>query len=170
MLKLSLGGQKILKSIHIILVCTWIGAGVSMIILGFAKEHIINGDELYAFNACIKFIDDFIVIPAAIGTLLTGLLFSWLTNWGFFKFNWVVVKWVATVAQILFGTFFLGPWTNGSTAIADAERLQALQNPTYLYFSQMNQYFGVLQVSLLIAVVFVSVFKPWGKNTKKINF
>jgi len=39
-----------------------------------------------------------------------------------------------------------------------------------LYFSQMNQYFGVLQVSLLIAVVFVSVFKPWGKNTKKINF
>ncbi|MTI84851.1 MAG: DUF2269 family protein [Firmicutes bacterium] len=165
--KLSSGGQKALKSIHIFLVCAWIGAGVSMIVLGFAKEHITNGDELYAFNASIKFIDDFVVIPAAIGTLLTGLLFSWLTNWGFFKFNWIIVKWVATVAQILFGTFFLGPWVNGSTTIADAERLQALQNQTYLYFSQMNKYFGILQVSLLVVVVFISVFKPWGKSRKK---
>lgn len=162
--KLGLRGQKTLKFVHIFLVCAWIGAGLSMLVLGFTKNSLTNGDELYAFNICIKFIDDYIIIPAAMGTLVTGLLYSWLTRWGFFKFNWLIVKWVVTVAQILFGTFFLGPWVNGSVAIANTERLQALQNPVYLHFSQMNKYFGSLQVSLLAVLVLISVFKPWGKR------
>jgi len=46
--------------------------------------------------------------------------------------------------------------------------VQALQDATYLYYSQMNQYFGILQVSLLVVVVFISVLKPWGKR-ERIN-
>ncbi len=116
------------------------------------------------FNASIKLLDDFVVIPAAFGSLITGLLYSLLTDWGFFKFNWMVVKWVVTVASIIFGTFWLGPWVNGATAISDVERLLSLQNPVYLYSRQMNSYFGSLQMLILITLVFVSVFKPWGKR------
>lgn len=165
--ELSLNGKRIVKCIHIFFVCTWIGAGISMLLLGFAKEHITNGDELYAINYSMKIIDDYIVIPSAFGTLITGLFFSWFTQWGFFKFYWIIVKWITIIAQILFGSFFLGPWLNGAEAIADAERIQALQNQTYLYFSQMNIYFGILQVLLLVLVVFVSVYKPWGKRQLK---
>lgn len=32
------------------------------------------------------------VVPAAWLSLLTGLLESWLTTWGFFKYRWVIVK------------------------------------------------------------------------------
>ncbi len=164
MKQLSSKGRSWLKGLHIFLVCAWIGAGISMVLLGFAKQQITNGDELYAVNAAIKLIDDFIVIPSAMGTLLTGLLFSLFTNWGFTKFYWVIFKWLMTIAQILFGTFFLGPWVNGATSIADIQRVEALKNASYLYFSQMNQYFGFLQVALLVVVVFVSVLKPWGKR------
>jgi len=115
----------------------------------------------------MKVIDDFIVIPSAFGTLITGLLFSWFTPWGFFKFKWITVKWIVIVIQILLGSFCLGPWLNGAVAIADAERINALQNQTYLYLSQMNQYFGMLQMVLLVLVVFVSVYKPWGKRKTK---
>jgi uncharacterized membrane protein len=166
MIKLSLKGRAWLKGLHIFLVCAWIGAGISMLLLGFAKQQITNGDELYAVNAAIKLIDDYIVIPAAMGTLLTGLMFSLFTNWGFIKFNWLIFKWFMTIAQILFGTFFLGPWVNGATNIADVQRIEALKDVTYLHFSQMNQYFGLLQVALLVVVVFVSVLKPWGKRNK----
>ena len=77
-----------------------------MMLIGLLKGHVPNGDELYAFNAAIKLLDDFIIIPAAMGSLITGILLCWLTNWGFFKFNWIIFKLISTIAQILFGTFF----------------------------------------------------------------
>ena len=137
-----------------------------MMLLAFVKGYTPQGDELYAVNACIKLLDDYIIIPSAFGCLITGLLICWLTNWGFIKFNWVIVKWVATVAQIIFGTFWLGPWTNNATAIADADRINALHNAIYLYDRHMNNIWGSVQVAFLVVLVFISVFKPWGKRGK----
>lgn len=167
MKKLSLKGRAWLKGFHIFFCCAWVGTALSMLLLGFVKGQTPNGDELYAFNASIKLLDDFIIIPAALGSLVTGLLICWLTNWGFFKFKWIVFKLISTIAQILFGTFWLGPWTNGATAISGAERAMALQNHTYAYFREMGNLFGSLQALLLIIVVFISVLKPWGKKQKE---
>lgn len=165
-MKLGLKGKAWLKGFHILVSGIWVGAGICLLLLGFLKGHTPNGDELYAFNLAMKIIDDYIIIPSAMASLITGLLICWLTQWGFFKFNWIILKWVLTVAQILFGTFFLGPWTNGATAIANTERALALQNSTYLYFREMNSFYGSIQVALLIVMVFISVFKPWGKRGK----
>ncbi len=167
MAKIGLRGKQWLKGFHILFICAWVGTGISMLLIGFVKARVPNGDELYAFNVAIKLLDEFIIIPAAFGSLITGILLCWLTNWGFFKFNWIIFKWISTIVQILFGTFFLGPWTNGATAIAGAERALALQNTTYLYFKQMNNCFGAVQMILLIAVIFISVLKPWGKRDKQ---
>lgn len=164
MKKLGLKGKSWLKGFHIFFACAWVGAGISMLLLSLLDGHIQNGDELYAVNASIQLLDYYIIIPAALGSLITGLLISLFTNWGFFKFNWVIFKWVATVAQIIFGTFWLGPWTDGATAIADLERGLALQNTTYLYDKQMSAVFGSIQVLLLIAQVLISAYKPWGKR------
>lgn len=95
-------------------VCAWVGTGLSMMLIGLLKGHVPNGDEIYAFNAAIKLLDDFLIIPAAMGSLITGILLCWLTNWGFFKFNWIIFKLISTIAQILFGTFFgsLDQWSD----------------------------------------------------------
>lgn len=164
MIKLGLKGKSWVKGFHIFFSCAWIGTGVSMLLISLIKGCATNGDELYAYNASIKLLDDYIIIPAAFGSLITGLLFSLFTNWGFFKFKWVIFKWVATVAQILFGTFWLGPWTNEATAISYTERALALQNAAYLYDRRMALYFGIAQILLLVIQVFISVFKPWGKR------
>lgn len=164
MKKLGIKGRSWLKGFHIFFACAWVGTGISMMLLSLIDGHIQSGDEIYAVNASIKLLDDYIIIPAAFGSLITGLLISLYTNWGFFKFNWVIFKWVATLAQIIFGTFWLGPWTNSATAIADLERGLALQNNTYLYDKQMGAIFGGIQVLLLIAQVLISAYKPWGKR------
>lgn len=166
MIKLGLKGRSWLKSLHIALASIWLGTGVSMLIIGLVKGSTPNGDELYAVNATIKLLDDYIIIPSAIGTLLTGALISWWTNWGFVKYKWVIVKWAVGLAQMLFGTLFLGPWTNGATAIVKAERAMALHNNLYLYYREMNLYCGSIQLALLIVLVFISVIKPWGKRIK----
>ncbi len=164
MKKLSQSGRSILISFHIIFAGWWMGAAVSMILLNFLSGNIINGDELYATNTAIKHIDDLIIIPAALGSLLTGFFICLLTKWGFFLHRWIIVKWVVTVSAILFGTFFLGPWVNGFTAISDTLRIEALADPSYISSKTFNIIFGIVQSVTILFLVFVSVIKPWKKK------
>ena len=135
-----------------------------MVLLTLAKRQPVSGDEIYAINASLKILDDYVIIPAALGSLFTGFLFSCFTNWGFFKFDWITVKWIFTVAQILFGTFFLGPWTNTAVDVSYTERLFSLDNSVYLHCKLMLSIFGPLQAAVLIIMIFISVLKPWGSK------
>ncbi|WP_235919477.1 hypothetical protein [Heliomicrobium undosum] len=136
-----------------------------MAMLDFIRgDIVVSGDALYAVNASMKIIDDYIVIPSAIGCLVTGLFFSWLTNWGFTKFYWVIVKWVLTVVAILFGTFFIGPWLNELVEISRIERILALQNAVYLSHFQSHALSSLVQIASMIFMIVISVLKPWGKR------
>jgi len=133
-----------------------------MVLLTLVKRQPVSGDDIYAIAASLKILDDYVIIPAALGSLITGLLFSCFTNWGFFKYDWITVKWIITIATILFGTFFLGPWNDTAVAISYTERLFSLDNSVYLRCKLMLSIFGVLQAAVLIVTVFISVIKPWG--------
>lgn len=155
-----------LVSFHVFFAGTWIGAGICLLVLIFSNNAS-GGDMLHGFNLASKIVDDFVIIPAAIGSLLSGLFISLLTNWGFFRFKWVTIKWILTVGSILFGTFFLGPWLNGMEALSTTEGFQIAQSETYQHSLQMIKSFGNLQVASLIFMVFISVLKPWGKWKKQ---
>lgn len=107
------------------------------------------------------------VIPAANLTLLTGFLICWLTIWGFFKFYWVITKLVMTVSLITFGTIWLGPWTNAVTAISDTERLQALNNPLFMFDTKALIIGSSIQIFSLIFIFIISFEKPWGRRDIK---
>jgi len=136
-----------------------------MVLLTLVKRQAVSGDDIYAIDASLKLLDDYVIIPAAFGSLITGFLFSCFTNWGFFKYDWVTVKWIITVATILFGAFFLGPWNNTTVAISYTERLFSLDNSVYLRCKLMLSIFGVLQAAVLIIMIFISVLKPWGDKS-----
>ncbi|MDJ0516314.1 MAG: hypothetical protein QNJ74_08665, partial [Trichodesmium sp. MO_231.B1] len=126
-----------------------------------------NGDELYGINSIVKLLDDWVVIPAANITLLTGALLCWLTIWGFFKFYWVITKWILTSTLIISGTLWLGPWTNAMTSISDAERLQALNNPLFMFDTKGIVIGGSIQILSLIFIFIISFLKPWGRRDIK---
>ncbi len=102
-----------------------------------------------------------VVIPGAIGCLLTGLIYSLFSNWGFFRHRWLTFKWIFTVSAILFGTFFLGPWETAMMDISGRIGIASLHDTEYLWNQRMNLLFGSLQVTLLFATLFISIFKPW---------
>ena len=151
-----------LKVLHLICVSCWIGGAVSLLLLYFLKSDIDDGAVLYGISQAIHHVDrKVVVIPGAIGCLLTGLAFSTLSNWGFVKQRWIVVKWIITVSAILFGTFFLGPWETAMMKISGELGLAALGDQEYLYNQRMNLWFGSLQCATLLVAVWISVFKPW---------
>lgn len=160
MKKLGPNGMRWLKTVHLFLVTMWVGGGISIVLLFFLSSPS-GGDELYASWASMKIVDDFVIIPGAMGNLLIGLLYGLFTNRGFFKHRWLTAKWVLTVVQILFGTFCLGPWLNANTAIAFAERAAAPENPVFLHNREMVAFWGVVQVAFLVVMVWISVFRPW---------
>jgi len=168
MVKLGPTGMKWLKGLHLFTVACWVGGGVSLILLYFLKDGVADGGELYGMNQAIHFVDiKVVVIPGAFGCLITGFLYSLFTKWGFFKQGWMIYKWVLTVAAILFGTFYLGPWETRMMQISGELGAAALTDPAYLHNQSMNVIYGALQVALLIVTVFISVFKPWKNIGKK---
>ena len=162
MKKFGPGGNKILKMVHIFFITLWVGGGFALMLVYYISSPK-GGDELYATYAAMKIIDDFIIIPGANGNLLIGFVYGIWTRWGFFKYCWVTVKWIMTLLQILFGTFFLGPWLNNNTAMVDVKRISALQNPDFIHNSTMTGIWGPVQVALLLVMIIISVQKPWRK-------
>lgn len=164
MKKLSVKPKNWLVSLHVVSGGLWFGAAFCLVGSAIAKGNTSNGDELYAINSVLKFIDDWVIIPTAMLSLLTGGLLSWLTIWGFTKHYWVIVKWVATVTLITTGTIWLGPWLNAMTAISDTQRLQALHNPLYVLDQQRVIIGGLIQTGSLLFLIVISVLKPWGRR------
>ncbi len=160
--KLKAKGLKWLKSFHLIAVSCWIGGGVSLLLLYFLKNGVADGGVLYGINKSIHHVDmAVIVIPGAFGCLITGLIYSAFSNWGFFKHAWLIFKWIVTVTAILFGTFFLGPWETTMMEISGKLGMSSLSDPAYLFNEKMNLIFGAIQVLVLMITVFISIFKPW---------
>ncbi|MDH6310455.1 putative membrane protein [Dysgonomonas sp. PFB1-18] len=166
MKKLSPQGVKILKMFHLFFAILWIGGGLALVILFFSVNPA-NGDELYMKSRIIQIIDDFLIIPGAMASLLIGIIYGIWTNWGFFKHKWLIVKWIMTILQILFGTFVLGPWVNENVEIASALRDAAMDDATLLHNVKMSQIWGTVQVAILvITFIVVSVQKPWRPKKK----
>ncbi len=170
MQKLSANGVRWLKGLHLLAVACWVGGAISLISLSFLKAGITDGRVLYGINQSLHHVDmSIVVVPGAIGSLLTGLAYSLLTNWGFFKHNWLTFKWIVTVTAIVFGTFFLGPWESAMMEISGTLGIASLDDAAYLYNQKMNLWFGTLQVLVLTMTIFVSIFKPWKISEKNIK-
>lgn len=167
MKKLDVKAKNWLLSFHVAFGGIWLGTALCIVAIAIIKRNLPDKDALYGINLMLKFMDDWVIIPSAMLSLLTGGLLCWLTIWGFTKHYWVIVKWVATMTLIATGTIWLGPWLNRMAAISQAQRLQALQNPAYLFAQQGVIIGGLLQTTCLLIIVAISVLKPWGRRFAK---
>jgi len=165
MVKLKARGVRWLKGMHLITVACWVGGAVALMMLYFVKGDVTDGRVLYGINRSIHHVDmAVVVIPGAFGCLLTGLLYATFSHWGFFRHPWLIFKWIVTIAAILFGTFFLGPWETAMMEISGTPGIAVLTDEAYRYNERMNLIFGGIQCLVLLCTVFVSVFKPWRRK------
>jgi len=163
--KIGAKGLRWLKGFHLLAVSCWIGGAVALILLYVLKDDVTNGGVLYGINQSIHHVDmAVVVIPGAFGCLLTGLIYSIFSNWGFFRHNWLIYKWIVTVTAIIFGTFWLGPWETRMMELSGTLGSSALGDKAYLYNQRMNLIFGGIQCLVLMITVFISIFKPWKKK------
>lgn len=165
--KLNINQKNWLLSAHISFAALWTGAVLSMFLLSLRNTNSINSDVLHSLDSAITLLDDWIVIPSAVGSVVTATFLCWGTNYGFTKFYWVITKWILTTGLVIFGTFWLFPWGNVAAKLSGQQGLQALSNPIYKFDAKGVLAGTIIQVIFLFVIIVISVLKPWGRKQMK---
>lgn len=163
MKKLNSTGVKVLKTCHLVFVMMWVVGVMAMALVSLIRPA--TGDELFMTLHISRFIDDFLVIPGAILTVITAIIYGAFTNWGFFKHKWIIVKWIGSILIIIVGTFYFSPILDDCLLIADKMRDAALRNSEVIEGIHITSAGAFVQSALLVVLIVISVFKPW--KTKK---
>lgn len=146
------------KSIHVFFASAWFGSVLTVILIYLFSHQTQSLETLKHNSGLMEKIDVFVIIPSSLLCYLSGLLISWKTNWGFFKYKWVLAKFIIGTALILFGIFFLGPWIMESNQVSDFEILKSIQNKLGVSM--------IVQALVISITLLISTTKPWGKIQK----
>lgn len=158
-----LGARRALKSVHVAIAGAWLGAAVILTALQVPGPETV-GDGLVGLTYASTAIDDFVIIPSALAVLLSGVFYGLRTSWGFVRFDWVIVKWLATLLFVAFGALFLGPWIDAMHEQVRTMGTAAWSTEGYQTARLKVLVGGGVQTLALGGLVFVSVFKPWGRR------
>jgi hypothetical protein len=161
-----------LVSGHVVIAAVWFGTALTMVAIALYASHLysipsVSGDSLYTLQAILAYLNDYLLMPAATLSILSGTALCALTVWGFFKHYWVIAKWVGTVTIITVVSGWVGPWVYAATAIAETDRLQALENPLFRFDQQAAMIGGGLEILALLGLILISFLKPWGRRPVK---
>ncbi len=159
--------KKLIKAAHVLSACLWLGASASVVVLQCLRGWSDNSLQLANLNWDLGLLDFMLIIPGAVGSLLTGFLICKTTSWHFFRYRWVIAKWACGLTGILVGGLLLGPWqielVNLSGELNNSPTAGSPYDSIRLPFTVI----GFLQVYLLITMIAISVLKPWGKRLVK---
>lgn len=164
-MKLNSKDIKILKVLHLLFVMIWIVGILGMWVLSLLTPD--SGDELFMLLTGILWIDHTLTIPGAICTVITGIVYGGCTNWGFFKYRWITVKWIVSIIVILVGTFWFHPSSLHVLEIIEGGREAALESTEVLSTMSQTKSLSWIQAIALVILVAISVFKPWKDTMKK---
>lgn len=159
---ITANAQRILKILHILAVCFWVGGSLSELLLCFASNTAQSGEEFFGTLRGSRFVSVYVVVYlGAFGSFFTGLAYSLCTNRGFFRHKWIIFKWGSTIGLMLLGGFYLGPWAVKMLESAQSLGLEAYTDAAYMALSDRHMIGQAAHMAVLFLLIVISVFKPW---------
>ena len=163
-MRLKMNQRNWLLSLHIATGGLWFGTALCSVALALSIVLLEPEEAIHGINLARNILGQYIIMPAAVCSVITGVLLCGFTHWGFFKHDWVMAKQLVTLLLIVLGSVWLGPMTKEMTVLSAAGRSQVLQSPDYLTLQTTVTLVGALQTLALLTVIIVSTLKPWGKR------
>ena len=148
-------GYLSLKAAHAVLGAAWVGSTVAGL---FVLTVVMNESTVVGATAALRLIDLLLYIPLNVLTLLTGVLFSVRTHWGFVTHGWVTVKYVINLTVILLAGVVLAP----AMVVLDeltrrhgsaAWRMPAFQQARWLFVGMMTFFLALLVIASILPIV-----------------
>lgn len=151
--------HKLLLTTHVTFSVSWFGAVavfLALSITGFTSQ---NPQIVRAMYIAMGLSTWFVILPACIGALLSGLVQSLSTPWGLFRYYWIAVKLILTILSTLVLLLHMQPISYlaevaSTTSLSDTDlralRIQLIADAAAALF-------------VLLIIITVSIYKPWGK-------
>jgi hypothetical protein len=167
MKKIGITPKKWLLTLHSLFAAIMFGVTITFLILSIAATVTTDEGVLKALYMSMHLLAQTSDRASTIGTVVTGVLLSLLTHWGFFKYYWIIVKELLTILSIGLGLVGIYFWSLKAVTITTVQGMESLQNPEFLV-NRTYLFIGIsLQIISLIAMYILSIFKPWGKREMK---
>lgn len=161
MKKLSMTYKKWLIIAHIVFISVFTGTVVVNLLLSFAAANANDIEAQRTAFISLQAISDLkIIYFVAIGSLISGLILSIFTQWGMFKYYWIVFKELIFTALIVLQMLGNRVWIKEADLIIRDDGYDALSlagSGHHLALGYVAQFAG------LALMIGLSVFKPWGK-------
>lgn len=157
-------GIKILKFLHIFSAASWMGAAVSLVVVTLYTARSLQTPHAVATMGKIMMdVDNLVIIPMALANVFSGMLLA-LCSGHNFRLPWVLAKGAGGTWALVVGWFLVTPRVRGVAELT----AEAAQNGTAMnaltLFAPSYYVLGSLQFLLLISMLGLSVFKPWGRE------
>src|SRR5262249_54476304 len=91
------GIRKLTLTVHLTASVGWIGAVVAFLALVIAAMTCPDAQTLHTAWIAMGLIVQFVIVPLALASLLTGLVISLGTKWGLFRHYWVLISLALTI-------------------------------------------------------------------------
>jgi len=164
-MKMTSRQYKFLLICHITFSVGWLGSVAVFIALGVTGIASKNVELARASYLVMDVTSLYVIVPFCLGALLTGLIQALGTKWGLFRHYWIVVKLILTVASTALLLMHLKPIRLLSEMAAEQKFPDAS-----MYGLRMrivaDAGAGLL---VLIAILVISVYKPWGRIKGTLN-
>ncbi|MGW0826003.1 DUF2269 domain-containing protein [Streptomyces sp. NPDC002845] len=153
-MKLSRRSRRAFLVVHVSASASWLGLTLGLLALGATAATTASAVTVEASVRAMKLFADWLLLPVAFLTLLTGLVLSLGTPWGLARHRWVYTKFWLTLATTTATLFALRPGVNSAvTAVTAGEPLP----------DAGDVLFGpVVSLSAYIFMTVISILKPWG--------
>ncbi|MFF1921760.1 DUF2269 domain-containing protein [Streptomyces sp. NPDC058221] len=137
---------------HVAVSVSWLGLTVGLLTLGIAGFTSGDAATAQAATRAMKIFGDWLVVPVALLSLISGLVLSLRTPWGLARHRWVWTKFWLTLITTVLSVFSLRPGINEAAELgrADINLIVApsVATATYLFITA------------------ISVLKPWGPTRR----
>lgn len=155
--------RKFALTAHVIFSIGWFGAVAAFLAIALIALTSEDARVMSSADLAMSVIGWYVILPAAFGSLLTGLIQSLGTPWGLFRHYWIVAKLlltlVATIVLLLKLQLMnlLAGVSSGTLAtqlsVADLRQIR---------IELLGHAIGGMLV--LLSATVLSVYKPWGRT------
>lgn len=159
--------RKVGLTAHIAASVGWLGAVAAFLALSLVGLRSHAPATVRSAYVAMELLGGFVIIPLALAALVTGLIQSLGTEWGLFRYNWVVAKLVLTLGAV--ALLVLHQFTEVAEA---ARRVSATASGQVLTADRLGVRLAAtaaLAVAVLLVTTVLSVFKPWGRMRRRLD-
>jgi hypothetical protein len=152
--------RKLTVTLHVIATVGWIGAVacfLALAVTGLVSPEI---ERMRASYVAMDLTYRWVVIPLGIASLVTGLASSLITEWGLFRYYWVLVKLLMTIPAVVLMLVHMqqAGYLAGTVAATVFSSAQAAGLRIQLIA------YACAALLVLVAATVLSTYKPRGRT------